>query len=680
MRRRSMAIAQFYPVSLKSKVIAMTAASSMDRVLKSPNLPSVPAVALRLLELSRDLETSTKDIVETIKSDPALAVKILKSANSSYFGFRSEIKTLEQAVPIIGRTVITSLALSFSLSNETVKDGPLKELYRQYWLKSTVIAAAAEKLPHHGSASLSSELFMAGLLVDLGQLAMLKTLRSEYASVLEESIETARPVCEIEQEHLEFTHAELGAELMRRWKLPESLSIATAYHHAIPVDVEDHSGEDGDLIRALITACAVGEYFCSPHTAKARTNLKAIAAEFYDLDSEALNAYLDQVDARIKEAADLLNTNTDELPSPSDLMSQAMEQLAEISIQADLQKLQADSLTQRMEKERRKLQDQNDKLQEQVFRDPLTGLYNRRFFDEALRHEIKRATRQGNAIGVLFLDVDHFKSLNDTHGHQFGDTVLMRIGEILQDCVRSSDIAARYGGEEFVVLAVDTSEAGLKTFAERIRHSIEEEYFQNGVQVVPVTASVGGVVSVPSAEEDGLQHRLVESADAAMYESKRRGRNCITLQSMASEFERRVSHLATDSRFSNWLAKNKVIDLTSVVFLVQKARPEETHIGELALKHGWIDQTSVQKVLETQKSTRERFGTVANRLGLLSDVQLGFLLAEQAEDPEVLARSLVDCQYIQDHEIDLMLECYQQQRRRAIQESLVGQPQVEQQT
>jgi diguanylate cyclase (GGDEF)-like protein len=675
--RRSMAIAQFYPASLKSKVIAMTAASSMDRVLKSPNLPSVPAVALRLLELSRDLETSTKDIVETIKSDPALAVKILKSANSSYFGFRSEIKTLEQAVPIIGRTVITSLALSFSLSNETVQDGPLKELYRQYWLKSIVIAATAEKLPHHGSASLSSELFMAGLLVDLGQLAMLKTLRSEYASVLEASAETARPVCEVEREHLEFTHAELGAELMRRWKLPESLSIATAYHHAIPVDVEDHSGEDGDLIRALITASAVGEYFCSPHTAKALTNLKTVAAEFYELDNEALNAYLEQVDARIKEAADLLNTNTDELLSPSDLMSQAMEQLAEISIQADLQKRQADSLTQRMEEERRKLQDQNEKLQEQVFRDPLTGLYNRRFFDEALGHEIKRATRQGNAIGVLFLDVDHFKSLNDTHGHKFGDTVLMRIGEILQDCVRSSDIAARYGGEEFVVLAVDTSEAGLKTSAERIRQSIEEEYFQNGVQVVPVTASVGGVVSVPSAEESGLQHRLVESADAAMYESKRRGRNCITLQSMASEFERRISQLAIENRFSNWLAKNKVIELASVVFLVQKARPEATHIGELALKHGWLDQASVQKVLETQKSTRERFGTIANRLGLLTDVQLGFLLAEQAEDPEVLAKSLVDCQYIQDHEIDLLLECFQ--RRRSVQDSLVEQAQVAQQ-
>ena len=109
----------------KSKVKLMAVACSLEQVLKSPNLPSVPSAALRLLDLSRDLDSSTKDIVQTIKSDPALAVKILKSANSSYFGFRSEIKTLEQAVPVIGRTVVTSLALSFSLSNETVQDGPL---------------------------------------------------------------------------------------------------------------------------------------------------------------------------------------------------------------------------------------------------------------------------------------------------------------------------------------------------------------------------------------------------------------------------------------------------------------------------------------------------------------------------------------------------------------------------
>lgn len=655
----------------------MAAATSLERVLQSPNLPSVPSVALKLLELSRDLDSDTQDIVNTIKSDPALAVKVLKSANSSYFGFRSEIKTLERAVPVIGRTVITSLALSFSLSKETVQDGPLKEHYRRYWLKSLVIAAAAERLPQTGTAGLSSELFMAGLLVDLGQLALLKVLSSEYAALLDEATQTGRPICDIEQERLGFDHTHVGAELMRRWKLPETLSAATAVHHT-ELTADDVPTDDDDcrLGESLFVACTVGDYFCSPHTAEALTRLQKITARLYDFDNDALSTYLETVDSRIKEAADLLNTNTDELLSPADLMSQAMEQLAEMSIQADLQKRQADSMTQQMEEERRKLQDQNEKLQEQVFRDPLTGLYNRRFFDEALNHEIKRASRQGNGIGVLFLDVDHFKNINDTHGHQFGDTVLMRIGEILPECIRSSDIAARYGGEEFVVLSVDPSDAGLKTLAERIRQKIESEYFQNGVQVVPVTASVGGVVTVPRPDEDDVTRRLVESADAAMYESKRRGRNCITLQSLASDFERRVSQLAIEHRFSNWLAKNKVVDLTDIHGLVQKARPESSHIGELALKRGWLDQASVQKVLESQKSTRERFGTIAHRLNLLTDVQLACLLADQAEDLDVLAESLVDRQHLAKHEIEVMLDCFRQECRRAIEHSLMERPQV----
>lgn len=211
----------------------MDAASSIDRILKSPNLPSAPTVALRLLELSRDLESSTRDIVETIKADPALTVKILRSANSSYFGFRSEIKTLEQAVPIIGRTAITSLTLSFSLSNEAARKGPLKEHFEQYWLKSLVIASAAERLPQQGSAAVASELFMAGLLVDLGQLALLKTMQSDYVAILEEAEQAGCCVTEIERNHLGFDHAELGAELMRRWKLPSTLIDATSRHHAI---------------------------------------------------------------------------------------------------------------------------------------------------------------------------------------------------------------------------------------------------------------------------------------------------------------------------------------------------------------------------------------------------------------------------------------------------------------
>ncbi|MBI1311319.1 HDOD domain-containing protein [bacterium] len=653
----------------------MAAACSLDRVLQSPNLPSVPSVALRLLELTRDLDSSTKDIVTTIKSDPALAVKILKSANSSYFGFRSEIKTLEQAVPVIGRTVITSLALSFSLSQEAVQEGPLKEHYRRYWLKSLVIASAAERLPQHGPSGLSSELFLAGLLIDIGQLAMLKVLRSEYVALLNEALETGRSDYEIERERLNFDHAVVGAELMRRWKLPESLCRAAGSHHE-NLDTLTDQGESDPLAESLIVSSAVGDYFCSPQTAEALKRLQQISNQLYGFTADELNDYLEKVDERIKQTGELLNTSTDDLLSPADLMAQAMEQLAEISIQADIQKRQADSLTQQAEEEKRKLLDQNEKLQEQVFRDPLTGLYNRRFFDEALEHEVNRAARNGSVLGILFLDVDHFKRLNDSQGHQFGDTVLMRIGEILPNCIRTSDIAARYGGEEFVILAIDTSEAGLKTLAERIRQAIEGEYFQNGVQVVPVTASVGGVVAIPRADEVDLAHRLVESADAAMYESKRRGRNCITLQSLASDFERRVSQLAVEHRFSHWLAKNKMINLIAAHELVQQSRPESSHIGELALKRGWLDQASVQQVLEAQKSARERFGTVACRLGLLTDVQLACLLADQAEDADVLVKSLAECQYGQKHELDLLLDCFRQECRRHIEKSRLERPQV----
>ena len=198
--------------------------SSLDKILKSPQLPSVPAVAIKLLDLVQNFDSSTQDIVETVKSDPALAAKILRSANSSYFSFHSDIRSLEQAVPLIGRTVITTLALSFSLSSEAMTDGPLSEHYKQYWLRSVVQASAAEALAGFiNRKSMSSELFMTGLLIDIGQLAMLRVLRKDYIPVIDQLEEDAASLEVREKLVFGFNHTDIGTQLMQQWKFPEAM-------------------------------------------------------------------------------------------------------------------------------------------------------------------------------------------------------------------------------------------------------------------------------------------------------------------------------------------------------------------------------------------------------------------------------------------------------------------------
>lgn len=639
--------------------------SLLDNILKSPQLPSVPAVAIKLLELAKDPEITTREVVETIKSDPALAAKILRSANSSYFSFRSEISTLEQAVPLIGRTVITSLTLSFSLSAEAMTDGALGQFYKKFWLRSVVQASAAECLAgyidRHAAAS---ELFMTGLLVDLGQLAMLKVLRNDYLPVIEklESGDISLQQCELDE--LGFDHAEASYGLMQKWKLPQLMCDAARHHHDKPEDISED--ESRELSNVMMIASGVGDYFCSGHPGNALAHLRELTATTFHFTEEKLTEYLEKTGARIQQTAELLSANTDELLSAADLMSQACEQLAAISIAQHQQNQESQVQQQLSELRKMELESQNKQLKEQVFYDPLTSLYNRRYFDKVFQNEIKRACRCGNPIGVIFVDVDWFKQLNDTYGHQFGDAVLTGLGRIIGQSVRSTDIPARFGGEEFVLLAVDASEAGLKSLAERIRQAVESETFEHGGIVVPVTVSVGATFATPRRDEVNLSTQILETADAAMYESKRRGRNCVTISSMATEIERRIAQLVVENRFSHWLVERNVVDASKMFELVRTSRAPEVRIGEAAYSREWLTKADVQKILDLQESTGERFGAIAHRLNLLTEQQLALLLAEQSECSDILIQQLIDTSLISAQEVEALFSQFFHERERRL--------------
>ncbi|MEJ2553664.1 MAG: diguanylate cyclase [Gammaproteobacteria bacterium] len=165
-----------------------------------------------------------------------------------------------------------------------------------------------------------------------------------------------------------------------------------------------------------------------------------------------------------------------------------------------------------------------DSLAEASHRDGLTGIYNRRFLEEAIAKEFNRARRYGGTLSVAMLDLDHFKLINDTHGHLAGDEVLRTISKHLENMGRSMDTLGRYGGEEFAVLLPETTLDGALTSAERVITSIENTVISHGETSIRITVSVG----IAQYHSDMTRYEeLIQEADDALYEAKNAGRNCV---------------------------------------------------------------------------------------------------------------------------------------------------------
>lgn len=165
-------------------------------------------------------------------------------------------------------------------------------------------------------------------------------------------------------------------------------------------------------------------------------------------------------------------------------------------------------------------------LRELALRDSLTGLYNRRYLDDALDRELVRAKRDLSSLSFLMIDVDHFKKVNDTHGHHIGDQVLVQLADLLTRHARGSDIVCRFGGEEFLLLLPGTDADFARSRAEEIRQKAEVLIGQLEGKVVQVTLSIGIAVYPDHGQDRG---DVITKADNALYQSKHEGRNRVTV-------------------------------------------------------------------------------------------------------------------------------------------------------
>ena len=480
-------------------------------------LPSLPGAAARILELGRDATAGMDEVAEAVKTDPALAAKILRMANSPLYARRRSCDSFQQALVLLGLNATITLALTFSLVSSLGTESGRGLNYARVWRRSLLAATAARVVGEHFKVRGGEELFLAGLLQDLGMLALDRGYAELYDALTDDEQEHD-VIAHLERSHLDCDHAEVGAWLLERWNVPARLKELVARSH------ESFEGEPaGDDIHAVAARCValsgpIAELWLSATPESCLEHLQERFARVPGMDGEALNGII----AAVSEAAPEIEQLFDMELMDRDRTDWIMQEAREVIALRNLQMVQESA---RLREVAASLQARARDLEEKSRRDNLTGAFNRGYLDDALGNWFLDANKDEVPISLAFVDLDNFKRVNDLYGHHCGDRVLVKSAQILAQMARATDLVARYGGEEFVMLLPGCSAAGARQFCDRVLQAFRDTSYDvgDGERLV-VTVSIGVATHGEDVHfEDCGQ--MLRCADEALYEAKQSGRN-----------------------------------------------------------------------------------------------------------------------------------------------------------
>ncbi|MFT5174481.1 MAG: diguanylate cyclase (GGDEF)-like protein [Gammaproteobacteria bacterium] len=488
-----------------------------ERLKFCTSLPTLPAVAVRIIELARDPSSNMRDVADVLVCDPALATKILRMANSPLYARRRECDSFQQALVLLGLNATLTLALTFSLVTTKQDTGKSNLDLDRVWRRSLIAAAAARVLAVHFQSANPEEAFLAALLQDIGMLAIDSGYPELYES-LSEHQQDHDMVRSLEQAQLQCDHAAVGAWLLQRWKLPQRLQAAVAQSHHQTCESFDPASAEDVLHRSVSLSGPIADLWMSLEPGMGLDALQVAFSPVSGIDGAGLSLLVEQVASAALQVEELFDISLLE-PARSEWI---LQEAREIMVLRNLQMVQESA---RLREVAASLQRQAHLLEEKSRRDNLTGAFNRGHLDNVLADWFSDANRTGVPFSLVFIDLDNFKAVNDVHGHQRGDQVLVASAKILAREARGTDLVARYGGEEFVMLLPGCTASGVSQYCERLLDSFRVVQHQlDSGESLNVTISIGAATHGELVEFESCQ-QLLRCADLAMYRAKQLGRD-----------------------------------------------------------------------------------------------------------------------------------------------------------
>lgn len=473
-----------------------------QRLLFCNTLPSLPTIALKIIELANDPHVDMVKVSHYISLDPALAAKILKLANSPLYKSRRAATNIRQAVCVLGTHAVVTIALSFSLASSLIKQSGNNHKAinsKNFWRRSIAAALACRALGEKLGLKIPDDLLLVGLLQDVGILAFDAIIPKEYEAVFA-TAPNHDALLKAERTAFGIGHDELGYALLKLWHLPDYISMTCIASHSQSAPKEIGP----DISGCVAVSGHIADYFLNPgETGRIATATEA-AQSWLGLDSAALVEVIDIMGAEMSPVEALFEITIHHTKDISGILSQAKELLMMQSLV--------------------KMRELEDKSQ----RDGLTGAHNRSYFDDTIQREFILSAQHSLPLTIALIDLDHFKNVNDTHGHLVGDAVLIAVVRAIYGQIRQDDVLSRFGGEEFILILPGSTLASAEKLLSRIKNSIAEvRYKLDNQRFVTVTVSIGVAANMDGGMRFERPEDLIEAADLALYAAKQAGRNAI---------------------------------------------------------------------------------------------------------------------------------------------------------
>ena len=475
---------------------------------KSKKLPTLPGIAIKILEAVQKERPDLKEIGEILATDPPLSAEVLKLINSPFFGLTRKVTSVFHAVSMLGMNVVKNMALSFALVKNFSSNDQADFDYPGFWKYSLTTAIAARMIAEKVNGEMSEDAFFLGLLHDMGLLALARCLPDQYQLVAQEAETGNCSTYQAENQVLGFDHMAVGRHLVRSWGLPSKFFEPIGCHHC-PERLETSENDVLALAQILNLATLYADMSQTEKTA----SCLAVIDHFTQAYGYTQALDVDQLAVAISKETQQFFPYF-EIDFDDDASYLTTIELA----RAELINISGDFIDQLVAQQR-----QIDTLRRQATHDGMTQLMNYQYFQETLSREIARSRRSRSPLTLVMADIDHFKAVNDTYGHPAGDHAIKTVATCLTDNLRETDHIARYGGEEFALILYNIAPEEALSVAERVRQNISEIAMEHDGQSFNITMSFG-LASL--AEDAHDRESLLSCADKALYEAKAAGRNC----------------------------------------------------------------------------------------------------------------------------------------------------------